>query len=155
MLNETMFSHNSSEWRTPLELFATLDAEFGFELDAAATEENALCSSYYSKEEDALAPDNNWYTFGSVFVNPPYGRDLIKWCKKAWNESQKGCTVVMLLPARTDTKWFHEYVLGKAEIRFLRGRIRFNSPNGELLTSAPFPSIVAVYRPPIRRSFRF
>ncbi len=153
MINEALFSSDSSEWRTPLELFHQLDMEFSFELDAAATEENALCACFIDKEEDALSDKNPWHTFNSIFINPPYGRGVKKWCEKAWKESQKGCTVVMLLPARTDTRWFHDWVYGRAEVRFLRGRLKFRFPDGTPIPSAaPFPSMVVVYRPPYQRS---
>jgi site-specific DNA-methyltransferase (adenine-specific) len=80
-------------------------------------------------------------------MNPPYGREITQWVKKAWEESQKGATVVCLLPARTDTRWFHSYVLGKAEIRFIKGRLKFEGAKN----SAPFPSMIVIYRPPIGR----
>lgn len=86
---------------------------------------------------------------GSVFVNPPYGIDNWAWCKKAFEESRGGVTVVMLLPSRTDTAWFHDWVLGKAEIRFLRGRLKFTDDQGNGKDTAPFPSLLAVYRPPL------
>ena len=78
----------------------------------------------------------------TVWCNPPYGREIGKWVEKAYNESLAGVTVVMLLPARTDTKWFHDYIYGKAEIRFVRGRLKF----GDSKNSAPFPSMVIIFR---------
>jgi site-specific DNA-methyltransferase (adenine-specific) len=152
MISETLFSSKSTEWRTPLDLFLKLDEEFGFELDAAATEENSLCHMHYSEEDDALSDDNPWHPFNTVFINPPYGRGIGAWCEKAWKETQKGATVVMLMPARTDTIWFHEWVYGRAEIRFLKGRLKFLDEQGNKLNAAPFPSMVVVYKPPHMRS---
>jgi len=146
---EVLFSHESSEWRTPVKLYDSLDLEFNFELDAAASEENHLCFAWFSKEQDGLT--KVWHTYGNTFVNPPYGKEIKFWVEKAWKESQKGINVVMVLPARTDTIWFHEFIYGRAEIRFLRGRLKFLDPNGQELSSAPFPSMVAVFRPPHQR----
>jgi len=146
-----LFSHESTEWRTPQKLFDDLDLEFNFELDAAASEENHLCFAFFNKEQDALKQD--WTTYGTTYVNPPYGREIKLWVEKAWKESQKGITVVMLLPARTDTQWFHDFVYGRAEIRFLRGRIKFLDNEGHELNSAPFPSMIVVFRPPHQRKF--
>jgi len=153
MNKELMFSHDSTEWRTPLDFFLMLDEEFSFELDAAATEENSLCPVYFDKEDDALSDKNSWHPCKSIFINPPYGRGIGDWVAKAWHESQKGCTVVLLLPARTDTAWFHDWVQGKAEVRFLRGRIRFSDPEGKQMAPAPFPSLLAIYRPSHQRRF--
>lgn len=81
-----------------------------------------------------------------MFCNPPYGREITKWVRKAYEEAQKGTTIVMLLPSRTDVSWFHDYILGKAEVRFLRGRLKFTDDEGQAKNSAPFPSLVAIYR---------
>lgn len=138
MNREVMFSSKSNEWETPQYLFDRLNKEFNFDLDPCATEENAKCSMFYTIKEDGLKQDWKGYT---VFCNPPYGRELPKWIEKCYTESRKPNTeVVMLIPARTDTKAFHEYILGKSEIRFIRGRLKFNGcKNG-----APFPSMVIV-----------
>lgn len=133
------FSSNSTEWETPEFLFEALDAEFGFNLDAAATAANAKCEKYYTKIEDSLKQP--WE--GVVFLNPPYGREIGKFVARAFEASQAGATVVCLLPARTDTRWWHRYVI-RGEIRFLRGRIKF----GGAKHGAPFPSAVVVFRPP-------
>lgn len=146
---EILFAHESSEWRTPTKLFDNLDLEFSFELDAAASEANHLCFAWFDKEQDGL--NQVWYTHGNTFVNPPYGKEIKFWVEKAWKESQKGINVVMVLPARTDTIWFHEFVYGRAEIRFLRGRLKFLDINGHELSSAPFPSMIVVFRPPHQR----
>ena len=155
MVDEVMFSSADTEWCTPDWLFNLLDNEFHFELDAASTDVNAKCLLFFDKEDNALDNKNKWHPHNSIFVNPPYGRDEIyPWVEKAFHESQKGCIVVMLLPARTDTAWFHDWVLGRAEIRFLRGRIKFANINGDLVeNSAPFPSIIVIFKPPYLRGF--
>ena len=129
------------DWTTPTELFEDLDAVFGpFDLDAAATDENALCENYYTQETDGLAQE--W--FGQVFVNPPYGRVISKWVDKAiqeWDE-KRPTGVVMLLPSRTGTRWFHRLNdHPDVEIVFLRGRLKFGGSS----TSAPFDSMVVVF----------
>lgn len=82
---------------------------------------------------------------GAVFCNPPYGREVGKWVRKAYEEAQRGATVVLLIPARTDTTYFHDYIYGRAEIRFVRGRLRFTDEEGKAYTAAPFPSMVVIY----------
>lgn len=138
MINEGMFTSNTDMWETPQWFFNELNNEFGFTLDACAIQKNAKCNNFYSPEQNGL---NQPWT-GTVWCNPPYGRQISKWVKKAHDSAGNGNTVVMLLPARTDTAWFHDYIYGVAEIRFVRGRLRFGgSKNG-----APFPSMVAVFR---------
>lgn len=137
MNTELMFSSNTDLCSTPKDFFDKLDQEFHFTLDPCATSDNAKCEKYYTKEQDGLQQE--WR--GTVFCNPPYGRELPKWIKKCHDESTHS-TVVMLIPARTDTKAFHDYIYGQSEIRFVRGRLKFgNSKN-----SAPFPSMVVVFR---------
>jgi phage N-6-adenine-methyltransferase len=133
------FSSRTPEWSTPPELFAELAAVFGpFDLDPCATPENAKCARYFTAADDGLAQE--WT--GRVFVNPPYGTALPAWMAKAWEASRNGCErVVCLVPARTDTAWWHEYA-ARGEVHFLRGRIRF----GGCESSAPFPSAVVVFR---------
>lgn len=129
------FSHKSNEWETPQQLFDELDREFDFELDPCATKDNAKCTLFFDKELDGLEmPWDEW----RVFCNPPYGRQIGKWIKKG---SESTGLVVMLLPARTDTSWFHDYILGKGEVRFLRGRLKF----GGSKNSAPFPSMIVIF----------
>ena len=153
-LRKGLFSSQSSEWETPQELFDELNEEFGFDLDPCATNKNAKCSLYFTKEEDGLkrkwSPcyEDVWQwvagiTVNSVFMNPPCGREVGKWIKKAYEESRNGCTVVCLLPARTDTKWFHDYCL-KGEIRFIKSRLYFKDQNGKT-GRAPFPSMIVVF----------
>lgn len=117
MNNEVMFSSRSDEWETPQWLFDQLYTEFGFSLDVCATADNAKCERYYTKAEDGLAQD--WS--GVCWMNPPHGREISRWIEKAYESSLGGATVVCLLPSRTDTKWWHEYVM-RGEVRFLRGR---------------------------------
>ena len=136
-MNRGMFTSNTGEWETPQYFFDSLVEEFGeFDLDPCATHENAKCPKYFTKEDNGLLQP--WV--GRVFMNPPYGREIGKWVAKAYRESRKEAFVVCLLPARTDTTWFHEFCL-KGSIRFLRGRLKFgNSKN-----SAPFPSMLVIF----------
>ena len=140
MNTDVMFSSKTDMWSTPQDFYNKLNDEFHFTLDAAATEDNAKCCNYFTPEQDGLL--QKWT--GTVFCNPPYCRQTGKWVKKAYEESLSGnCTVVMLLPCRPDVSWFHDYILGKAEILFVRGRLKF----GGSKNSAPFPSMVVVFRP--------
>lgn len=132
-----MFSSQTDMWETPQPLFDELDREFYFTLDACAVRENAKCRHYFTPEEDGLKQD--WPRGGVIYMNPPYGRTIGKWVKKA---AESGATVVCLLPARTDTAWFHNYIYGKTEVRFLRGRLKF----GRAKCGAPFPSMVVIFR---------
>lgn len=138
-MNKVLFSSRTVEWETPEALFKELDKEFGFTLDPCSTHENAKCKKHYTKEEDGLV--QSWYG-EVVFCNPPYGREMPKWIKKCAEEAKKGATCVMLLPARTDTIAFHEYIYGKAEVRFIRGRLKF----GKSKNNATFPSMIVVFR---------
>lgn len=142
MINESMFTSTTAEWATPQAFFDELNAEFNFTLDPCATSENAKCARYFTKEDDGLARSWNGER---VFCNPPYGRAINKWIEKAHNEAvYGGCAlVVILIPARTDTRYFHDYIYRKHEIRFIRGRLHFN----ESKAAAPFPSMVVVMRP--------
>ena len=139
MLNNGMYSSKADLWRTPQDFYDELNREFKFVLDACALPCNAKCKSFFTPAQDGLRQD--WAS--STWCNPPYGRAIGKWVRKASLEAERDTTVVCLLPARTDTRWFHDYVLGRAEIRFVRGRLKF----GGSKNSAPFPSMVAVFRP--------
>lgn len=140
-ISATLYSSRSEEWPTPQAFFALLDREFRFTLDPCATRINAKCHHYFSRKQNGLAQD--WQRH-RVFCNPPYGRDMRAWAHKCYEASCRGALVVLLAHARTDTRWFHEWVYGKAaEIRFVRGRLRF----GDGRQSAPFPSLVAIYQP--------
>lgn len=142
-MNKALLSSKDPNWCTPPEIFGPLNERFHFTLDAAATEKSAKCDRYYTPETDGLKASWEGET---VFCNPPYGRQIKAWVKKGYEESQKpGTTVVMLIPARTDTSYFHDYILGKAEIEFLRGRIKFTDEDGHTKDAAPFPSMVVVF----------
>jgi phage N-6-adenine-methyltransferase len=141
-----IFTSDEEKYETPRWLFDLLDAEFHFTLDVCATAESAKCDRFFSPEVNGLL--QNWQ--GACWMNPPYGKGLGQWLKKAWQASREGATVVGLVPARTDTRWFHGYVLGKAEIRFVEGRLIFNGftqARSEKPNYAPFPSLVLIYRP--------
>lgn len=131
-----MRSSATDDWATPPEFFAKLDAEFFFDVDVCASNSNAKCPIFFSKEDDGLEQD--WADYSCCFMNPPYGREIGKWVKKA---AESGTEVVGLLPARTDTKWFHDYIYGRAEIRFVKGRLKFGGGSN----SAPFPSMVVIW----------
>ena len=132
----------SVEWATPDDLFNELDAEFHFTLDPCASAENAKCEKFYTREEDGLS--QSW-AGERVFMNPPYGREAANWVAKAYFEANYAEVIVGLLAARTDVQWFHDFVYGKAEIRFLKGRVKFVGPNGTA-GSATFPSMIVVWR---------
>lgn len=136
------FSSKSSEWATPDWLFQALDAKFDFTLDPCATPTNAKCPTFFTAQEDGLRQDWAGHT---VFMNPPYGSAIGAWMRKAFESARLGATVVCLVPARTDTKWWHEYAV-RGEIRFLRGRLRFK----DSIHAAPFPSAIIVFRPAAR-----
>ncbi len=131
------FSSQSNEWSTPQHFFDTLNQEFAFTLDVAATPGNAKVSRYFTQSDDGLA--QSWNN-EAVWCNPPYGREIGKWVKKA--SESRGGVIVMLIPARTDTRYFHEYIYNKADIRFIKGRLKF----GGHKNSAPFPSMVVIFK---------
>lgn len=144
-MNKGLFTSRTDEYETPQDLFDKLDQEFHFTLDPCSTDENAKCEKYYTKEQDGLAQD---WTGETVFCNPPYGRQISKWIKKCYDHYKNGGTAVMLIPARTDTNAFHDFIYGIAEIRFIRGRLHFNG----LKINAPFPSMMVVYRGEFERN---
>lgn len=131
------FSSNTDQWETPQELFDHLHKLFRFDLDVCALKENSKCRKFFSPKDDGLSKD--W--IGSCWMNPPYGRNIGNWIEKAHKESmKKGTTVVCLLPARVDTKWFHNFCV-KGEVRLIKGRLKF----GGHKNSAPFPSMIVVF----------
>lgn len=136
---EVHYSSNTTEWETPQNVFDALELEFGFTLDPCCTKENAKCKKHFTKEHDGLSRP---WTDEVVFMNPPYGGEISKWMRKAYAATHEGATVVCLVPARTDTKWWHDYAM-KGEVRLLRGRLKF----GNAKTNAPFPSAIIVLRP--------
>lgn len=152
MNRELMFSSRTDDWSTPQALFDELNEEFSFETDVCATAENTKCSIYIPPELDGLAA--SWGPFFNLrnvlWCNPPYGRGIGKWVQKASETVAKvhpvagSCVVVMLLPARTDTRWFHDYIYKKpnVEVRFLKGRLKF----GGCTNNAPFPSMIVIFR---------
>lgn len=142
MLNPALFSSQKPDWATPPGLFNELHDEFGFDLDPCANDENHKCDNYFTEAEDGLSQDWGGHR---VFCNPPYGRALPKWVEKCYREGSKDdTTVVLLIPARTDTAYFHDFILNQAEIRFIRGRLKF----GDGKAPAPFPSMLVIYRGP-------
>ena len=135
-INKGIMSSNSQEWETPQNFFDRLDEEFHFTLDAAATSENAKCSHYYTLQDNAL-----WQRWvGVIWCNPPYGRVIGKFVRRGFEEAQSGAVVVMLIPSRTDTAYWHNFVMKAKEIRFVRGRLCFSDSG-----CAPFPSAVVVF----------
>lgn len=137
---DVCFSSKTDLWETPKELFDQLDREFHFSVDVCALPENAKCARFYTPEQNGL--EQKWE--GVCWCNPPYGRQIRYWVRKAWLSAIDGATVVMLLPARTDTSWFHDYIYRnmRTEIRFIRGRIKFSGEKN----GAPFPSMIVVFR---------
>ena len=136
--NSVHFSSERDNWETPQDFFDKLNEEFGFTLDVCAEDDTAKCEKYYTKKDDAFTKE--WK--GGCWMNPPYGRGIGVWLKKAYETSQNESTVVCLIPSRTDTKWWHDYVMQAAEIRFVKGRLKFDGHKN----SAPFPSAVVVFK---------
>jgi phage N-6-adenine-methyltransferase len=139
------FSSLTDLWATPQAFFDRCNERFGpFDLDVCATDENAKCARYFTAEDDGLSLPWN----GKCWMNPPYGREIGRWMKKAYESSLAGATVVCLVPARTDTAWWHDFAT-KGRIEFIRGRLKFGgSPN-----SAPFPSALVIFaEPPAEQS---
>ncbi|WP_299111987.1 DNA N-6-adenine-methyltransferase [uncultured Winogradskyella sp.] len=140
-MDKVLFSSKYMAWETPQWLFDKLDKEFGFTLDPCCLPKTAKCKKYFTPKEDGLIQD---WSGETVFVNPPYGRSIVLWARKAHMEAKKGTTIVMLLPVRSDTRWFHDWIYGHAEIRLLKGRLAFIR-DGCRKGSAPFPSMVVVF----------
>ena len=137
MITDGLMSSNTDLWETPQDFFDRLDSEFHFDLDVCALPENAKCKRYFTPTQDGLLQD--WR--GVCWMNPPYGRKIGLWVRKAYETAVSGGgTVVCLLPARTDTAWWHDYAM-KGEVRFIRGRLKF----GGSKNSAPFPSAVVIF----------
>ena len=136
-INQGLMTSNTDLWSTPRDFFDDYNAIYHFDVDVCATSENALCAKFYSPKDDGLSKE--WH--GVCWMNPPYGREIGKWMKKAYESSLHGATVVCLVPARTDTAWWHEYAM-KGEIEFIRGRLKF----GGRKNNAPFPSSVVVFQ---------
>jgi len=141
--NNGRYNGNGREWATPPEVFGPLNQEFSFTLDPCARPESAKCAKFYTEAENGLVQD--WGT-ERVFMNPPYGREIYAWTRKARESAERGALVVGLLPASTDLAWWHEDVAGRAEVRYLRGRVRFLT-GGPYRASGFFASVVVVWRP--------
>ena len=138
-MTKGMYTSETDDWSTPQDFFDVLNEEFNFTLDPCSSKENHKCEKFYTIEDDGLSKD---WGGNVVFVNPPYGRVIGDWVKKSYEESRKENTkVVMLVPSRTDTRWFHDYIYGKSEIRFIKGRLKF----GDGKNSAPFPSMLVIF----------
>lgn len=139
-IHPALYSSRSEEWATPPDFFASLHSEFGFTLDPCANDQNAKCQKFYTKADNGLSKD---WGQNIVFCNPPYGRNIGDWAQKCYEASLAGATVVLLVHSRTDTRYFHNWIYGKAELRFVKGRLKF----GDGKQSAPFPSLVAIFHP--------
>ena len=173
----TLFSSDQTEWETPREFFDVLDREFDFTLDAAASAANARVPTYYTEMIDALSlPNGRWgsdalraetkmlsidggIAAGAIWLNPPYGKGLFKWVERAAEEGALGARVVVLIPSRTDTKYFH-LAAARGAVRLLAGRLHFEL-NGKPIantngtsTPAPFPSAIVVFGPRVRPGIR-
>lgn len=136
---EVHFSSKTDLWATPQSFFDRLNAEFNFTLDPCSNGANAKCKRYFTAKENGLHQD---WSQDTVFMNPPYGRPIGDWIRKAYEESERGATVVALIPSRTDTKYWHDYVMKADEIRLVKGRLKF----GDGSSPAPFPSAVVVFK---------
>jgi phage N-6-adenine-methyltransferase len=134
------YSSKTDSWATPLEFFEMLDKEYSFDVDVCATHENAKCAKYFTVEDDGLC--QKWT--GRCWMNPPYGREIGKWMKKAYETALNGSLVACLVPARTDTKWWHDYA-SHGHVWLVPGRLKF----GDSINSAPFPSALVVFRPSV------
>jgi phage N-6-adenine-methyltransferase len=141
--NNGRYNGNGREWRTPPEVFGPLNDEFHFTLDPASTDENALTERHFTEEQNGLEQD--WGT-ERVFLNPPYGAEVAAWTAKARQAAESGALVVALLPASTDLRWWHEDVIGHAEVRYIRGRVRFLT-DGPYRASGFFASVIVIWRP--------
>ena len=145
MVDKALYSSRTEEWETPVDLFDRLHAIYHFQLDACASATNAKCRQFFTRSDDALV--QSWAQYGRVWMNPPYGRQIGQFMKKACEKSQKGSLVVALVPARTDTKWWHNWIAGKADTLFLHGRLRYLDVSKSEQHAAPFPSVLIIYQP--------
>ena len=139
--NDGRWHNRGSDWATPQDLFDKLNEEFNFTLDPCASDWNAKCKKYYTEKNNGLTKD---WSKETVFMNPPYGKDLAMWMNKAYREVSRGAVVVCLVPAATDTSWWHAYAMG-GEIRFLRGRPRFVTKEGTWQQTFS-PSVIIVFK---------
>lgn len=137
-MNRVVLSSDRMDWATPRAFFTAMHDEFAFDIDVCASPENACLPTYWTEQDDALSKSWNGM---SCWMNPPFGHGIGKWVKKAYTEATNGARVVCLLPSRTDTSWWHDYVRNAKEIRFIRGRMRFSGH----AVNAPFPCAVVVF----------
>lgn len=138
MINKVLFSSESDEYETPQYLFDYYNNIYHFNLDVCASRDNHKCNLYYDKNENGLL--KTWHGY-SVWCNPPYS-NIYKWVQKCYFENlMNNVNIVLLIPARTDTKYFHEYIYNKHEIKFIKGRLKFNN----MKTAAPFPSMIVIF----------
>lgn len=143
-MGKGLFTSDKDFWETPPDLFYALNNEFNFTIDVASSKENAKCERYYTIDDDGLS--KSWEG-ERVFCNPPYGRQIKDWVRKAYNERNNAELIVLLVPARTDTSWFHDYILYDCyDLRFIRGRIKFELGGKPAGSTAPFPSMIVVYK---------
>ena len=144
--NEARHRGSGRCWSTPPELFAEINAEFNFTLDPCATAKSAKCADFFTEEQNGL--NQNWG--GVVFMNPPYGKEIRSWIYKARVSAAAGALVVGLIPAATDQDWWHDHIVGVAEVRYLRGRPRFlvYEDDGSTKWASPFqPVLIVIWRP--------
>jgi len=147
-LTSGLFTSRTEEWETPQYVFGILNKEFNFQLDVCATSENAKCKTYFDKHVDGLKQE--WSPF-RCWMNPPYGKNISLWMKKAYQESQQGALIVCLVPSRTDTRWWHNWAMKAGEIRLIAGRLSF----GDSDQSAPFPSSIVIFYPELENPYKF
>jgi phage N-6-adenine-methyltransferase len=146
-LTSGLFTSRTEEWETPQYVFSILNKEFNFQVDVCATSENAKCKAYFDKQVDGLKQE--WSPF-RCWMNPPYGKNISHWMKKAYQESQRGAMVVCLVPSRTDTRWWHEWAMKAGEVRLIAGRLSF----GNSEQSAPFPSSIVIFYPELENPYK-
>ncbi|RZO65604.1 MAG: hypothetical protein EVA70_07345 [Parvularculaceae bacterium] len=151
-----LFSSKSDLWGTPPEVFHLLNEFYDFQLDAASTHQNALCPNHFTIEDNSLEQD--WFPYRRVWLNPPYGKTIGHWMKKAYEESQKGCLVVCLVPARVDTRWWHDWVRHKGIDEYFKGRLKyinFTDGSGQRSGTSPFASALVTYVPDLSNRFQY
>lgn len=145
MINQGLFTSNKEDWETPQDFYDRLNNKYRFKWDLAASDDNAKCSCYFTRDDNSLEQDWEGLS-GNLFLNPPYGRELKLWVQKAATTKLKDKqNLVMLIPSRTDTSYWHDYIFNHAEIKFLRGRLKFEI-DGVSGDSAPFPSAIIIYK---------
>lgn len=144
MNTDLLFSSEKTHYETPPEVYIPLNEKYDFKLDLAANNFNKKCKNFMTKEEDSLKMD--WHKYkGWLWLNPPYGKYITpKWVEKCDHEAQEGANIIALLPARTDTLWFHYHIYNRYKIDFIRGRIKFFL-DGVRQDAAPFPSMIVTF----------